>query len=414
MAAMGQMAYLLWMIPALMSVVSIGTTAVVAREVGAGDRLKSNLVANQAIVLALLLSTLMWFSFYFGSDVLLGWLQLSDEAKIAASAYLRWIIPILPLMTFQQVGVAAFRGAGNTLSGLLVMGLVNLVNTVLSTLLVTGALGFPKIGWEGLAIGTAAGYSFGASLVAIFLWRGDFGLRLHANLLRPNLVQMKRILKVGLPGGADMMATVFCHLWFVGIINSLGTLAAAAHGLAIRVEAIAYAPGTAFQVSAATLAGQFLGAKMPQRAAQAIWITCGLSCTTLACAVLLFLTSSESVVGWFVQDHDRQLLVEASRLLRIVSLGLIPLAFVLVFSGALRGAGDTRGPLAITFICFLLIRIPLTYFLACHESLWFGQQWAGLGWGVQGAWYAMISDLLVRAILLTARFCHGKWRSLKV
>lgn len=414
MAAMGQMAYLLWMIPALMSVVSIGTTAVVAREVGGGDRQAANWVANQAVVIGFFFSMLMLVCFWFGSNTLLSWLQLSEESRIAAGQYLRWIIPIIPLMAFQQVGVAALRGAGNTVSGLWVMGTVNVVNTLLSFLLVSGSLGMPKYGWEGLAIGTAAGYVVGSALVAWGLLSGIFGLRLSLKSMIPNQIQMTRILKVGLPGGTDMMATVFCHLWFVGIINSLGTLAAAAHGLAIRVEAIAYAPGTAFQVSAATLAGQFLGAKQYQRASQAIWITCLLSCLTMSLAVLLFLTSSEFVVGLFVADKDRQLVVESATLLRIVSLGLLPLAVVLAFSGALRGAGDTQGPLAITFICFVLIRIPLTYILACSELPWLSEHWRGLGWGVQGAWCAMVSDLVVRATLLTARFLHGKWKKLKV
>jgi putative MATE family efflux protein len=414
MAAMGQMAYLLWMIPALMSVVSIGTTAVVAREIGGGDRVKANLVTNQALVVGFCFSMVMLGSFWFGSNTLLTWLQLSDEAQVAASLYLRWIIPIIPLMAFQQIGVAALRGSGNTVSGLWVMGTVNIVNTLLSFLLVSGSFGFPNYGWEGLAIGTAAGYVVGSGLVAWGLLSGTFGLSIQRAALYPNRTQILRILRVGLPGGTDMMATVFCHLWFVGIINSLGTLAAAAHGLAIRVEAIAYAPGTAFQVAAATLAGQFLGAKQSQRASQAIWITCGLSCLTLSLAVVLFWTSSETVVGLFVTGRDQQLVQESATLLRIVSLGLIPLAIVLVFSGALRGAGDTQGPLAITFICFVLIRIPLTYGLACAELPWLSESWRGLGWGVQGAWCAMVSDLIVRATLLTARFLHGKWKTLKV
>lgn len=414
MAAMGQMAYLLWMIPAMMSMISIGTTAVVAREVGGGNRTTANLVMNQALVMGFCFSLIMLTSFWFGSSTLLKWLQLSDEASVAAGQYLRWIIPIIPLMAFQQIGVAALRGAGNTISGLWVMGTVNVVNTVLSYLLVSGSFGFPNYGWEGLAMGTAAGYVVGASLVAWGLVSGILGLKIQRSSLYPDKTQIIRILKVGLPGGTDMMATVFCHLWFVGIINSLGTLAAAAHGLAIRVEAIAYAPGTAFQVAAATLTGQYLGAKQSQRASQAIWITCLLSCLTLSVAVLLFGTSSETVVGLFVTSKDLKLVEEAATLLQIVSIGLIPLAFVLVLSGALRGAGDTQGPLTITFICFVWIRIPLTYVLACKEIPGLSGQWQGLDWGVRGAWCAMVSDLIVRAILLAARFLHGKWKTLKV
>jgi Na+-driven multidrug efflux pump len=90
-------------------------------------------------------------------------------------------------------------------------------------------------------------------------------------------------------------------------------------------------------------------------------------------------------------------------LLRIVSIAMPFLAFYQVLTGALRGAGDTRWPLAFTFIGFVGVRLPLAYWLALS-----------LGWGVRGAWYAMVIDVLVRCALVSYRFLHGGWKKVEV
>ncbi len=88
----------------------------------------------------------------------------------------------------------------------------------------------------------------------------------------------------------------------------------------------------------------------------------------------------------------------------------------MVLSGALRGAGDTRWPLVFTFLGFLGVRIPLAYFLAWDEVpiAWLGVTLNGYGLGVIGAWYAMITDVLVRSLLVLVRFFHGGWKSIRL
>jgi len=411
LAAIGLMSYLLWGISSILGGVSIGTTAVVSRLAGANRLVTANRAANQSLGIAFVVGLGLWLILARLGPALVASLQLRGVAGQAAEEYLRWMLPILPLMAIGQVGMAAWRGLGNTLTGLGIMLIVNVVNVLVSVALVTGWGGLPVWGWQGLVVGTATGYAV-SGLLVLGLWGiGHSRLRLQVGWLWPRRRWMARIFSVGLPAGMDMFATVACHLWFLGIINALGTLAAAAHAVAVRVESLAYTPCTAFQAAAATLAGQSLGARQPQRGLRAVGLTCLAAVVTLAAVGLLFAGWAEPLVGLFLSPENRQPLQPAAELLRLVAWFLPMLAVANVLASGLRGAGDARGPLAITFICFLGVRIPLTYLLApSTDTLWLGLPIACWGWGVLGAWWAMGVDLTLRALLVSWRFAAGPWR----
>ena len=137
----------------------------------------------------------------------------------------------------EVVGIACLRGAGDTVSGLIVMAVVNIINACVSFALAVGLGPLPAMGWEGLLIGTATGHICGATAVATLLVRGRAGFHLRIGPLRPDWQMIRRILRVGIPGGVDTVGMILCHLFFVRVINQLGQLATAAHGVAIQIEA---------------------------------------------------------------------------------------------------------------------------------------------------------------------------------
>jgi Na+-driven multidrug efflux pump len=162
-------------------------------------------------------------------------------------------------------------------------------------------------------------------------------------------------------------------------------------------------PGYAFQVAAATLAGQYLGARDYRQAGRIVSVACLTSGSLLTGAGLLLFFEAEQLVYLFVNADQSGVIAIAPVLLRIVSIAMPPLAIVQVLTGALRGAGDTRWPLAFTFVGFVGVRLPLAWLLAI--------EWH---WGINGAWYAMVVDVLVRCFLITYRFRHGGWKSTEV
>ncbi len=415
-AAMGLIAYSLWLVPSLFSAIAIGAVALTSRFVGAGDMRSARHVTGQALLGGTVLAIVATALVAFGAPTFTSLMQLEPEAADHAVRYLYILVPIIPLMMIEQVGIACLRGAGDTVSGLSIKVLVNVVNTGLSAGLMLGWGPLPKLGWEGLAIGTAAGHGLAGVIILILLLRGRAGLKVDRYALRPDWPLLKRLLRVGLPGGLDVLALITCHLIYVSITNRLGTLAAAAHGLGVQIEAIAYLPGSAFQVSAATMTGQLLGAGQPQRAMRSALTALMLGGAFMCTAGAVLYAFAPQITGFFTGDRNDPTAQLAATLLPIVSVGMPCFAVLSIVSGALRGAGDTRWPLLVTFIGLIGLRIPGAMLLAWEQIdlPWVGISLAGWNLGVQGAWYAMLTDVAVRSILVAVRFAGGKWKHQQV
>ena len=153
----------------------------------------------------------------------------------------------------------------------------------------------------------------------------------------------------------------------------------------MRIEALAYLPGAAFQVAAASLAGQFLGAGDQRRAARSVLITLLFGGGLMTAAGVFMWLAADPLVKLFVGADKLEIVAEAAPLLRIVSWTMPALATMTILAGALRGAGDTRVPFLFTIVGLLGVRIPCAYLLTQYFEF-----------GVQGAWYAMVADIFVR------------------
>ncbi len=415
-AAMGLLSYLLWLLVSLFAAVAIGATALVARFIGAGDVRTASRVTDQALLCGMSFAAVMTVVLWFGGPWIIGWMQLRGQPAELVWQFLRIVIPAIPFIMLEQVGTACLYGAGDTLSGCLAKGLVNVVNMTVSPLLLLGIGPAPKLGWEGLAVGTASGHVLGGLLILFILVRGRAGMRVSWNGLRPDRVLMRRLLRIGIPGGIDVGAVVMCHLVYVSIINTLGTLASAAHGLGLQIEAMSYLPGAAFQVAASTLAGQYLGSGDGPRASRGVLLTCLVGCTVMSSAAVTFFFAGHWMTTFFTGDPSDPAGNLAAGLLKIVAVSTPSLAVLSILTGGLRGAGDTRWPLAITFIGLLGIRIPGACLLAWDQFAIPGTTLVvnGWGWGVAGAWWAMSADVVVRSVLIAVRFFHGGWRKIRV
>jgi putative MATE family efflux protein len=327
-----------------------------------------------------------------------------------------WILNLaVPFIMFEQIATACLRGSGDTVSGLQARVLVNLTNAAVSAACVTGWGPFPHVGWEGLAVGTLCGHIVGASALAAIMLSGRGGVKLRLGYVPLDWKSMRRILRIGVPGGVDVLVIISCHLVYYRIISSLGIAAAAAHGLGVQIEAMSFLAGASFAVAAATLAGQALGANDPARAVRSTLTGCGLAMAVMCSAGLLFFVFGEQLAVMFAKEPSETTRM-TGQLLKIVAISCPFLAVLQIISSTLRGAGDTTWPLMTTLAGLICIRVPGAMWLAWDEvplSL-FGTSIPGWGLGVHGAWIAMVADVAVRSVLLAGRFAGGKWRHVKV
>jgi putative MATE family efflux protein len=415
-AAMALMIYVLWLVANLFAFVALGATAMTARFVGAGDMPLANRVMNQSITSGAFWSVLLMIATLPFTHQFVHLMGLTGTAAAAAEQYLFIELCVLPAVMIERVGIACLRGAGDTMSGLVVMGIVNVINMALSYALAAGTGPLPELGWQGIALGTAIGHCCGAAMVLALLIGGRYQFRLRLSEMRPDFPLIRRILRIGVPGGIDATSVNVCNLAFLRVILQLGDVAAAAHGVAIQIEAIGFMPGGAFQIAASTMTGQYLGAGDLHRARRGVLVACGLAAAVMVAAGIFFYVAAAPLSAFFLGGYNSNVVPVCVEILHVISFAMLPLSVTIVLVGALRGAGDTRWPLAISLFGFLAVRIPLAVYLVDGEFTlpFINYSITGLGLGVVGAWYAMTIDIIVRALLLAWRFFHGGWQRIEV
>ena len=409
--------YVAWFIQCYTILVSVGSTALVARFTGAGDRQMAIWVTHQSLLLAVvfgLAGTLV--SLAGGLQFLVELLQLSGMAAQFALHYLQPLFLLLVFQMLELAGISCLVGAGDTRTGLYVMIGVVVVNLPLAWCFCYGLGPFPELGFPGIALGTALSHTLGCLVVLVTLARGRYGLKLHLAMFRPRLDLIRRLLRISIPAGLDSMSLVAGQFWFLSIVNRLGVEAGSAHGIAIGWEALGFLSGAAFGTAAMTMVGQNLGAGRPEQAARSGWLALAMGCCVMSFMGLVFFTFAPQMFELFCpQESQRQIIVAGVPILRLVAFAMPPLALTIIFSSALRGAGDTRVPVLFTWIGFFAVRIPLAYLLA-FPRLDLGPfgTCPGLGWGLFGTWLAMFADILVRGAFFFHRFLRGAWQRQKV
>lgn len=415
-AAMGLMGYVGWLLPSLFSAIAIGATAVVSRRVGGGSIHAASRVMNQAFLLGGGLALVITVGFFFGGRPLISLMGLTAESARLANIYLTTLTMAIPAIMVNAVAVAALRGAGDTITGFVVKTVVNIVNIAISTSLVFWGDMISISPWAGIALGTTIAHCTGAGILLLLLALGRSGLKLNVRSMRAHAASIRRLLAVGLPGGIDMLAILACHFVYVSLINGLGDASAAAHGLGVQIEGLAYMPGAAFQVSAATLTGQFLGAQRTDQAVRGTMASLGAALAVMCASALAFFFAGHWLAAFFTGEVTDSIVVHTGELLKIGALAIPPLAVVMVLSGALRGAGDTRMLMVYTLIGFVGVRIPGACLLAWESvPIPFTElQLPGAGLGVFGAWWAMAADVFVRCGLIALRYWRGTWKTLRL
>ncbi len=403
--AVGTGSYLGWFVNLAFSFVGVGAAALVSRAMGAGDTETANRGLNQSIWISMVVGAVVTVVSLAAAPALSAFLTQSAAAESLCTLYVRIIALSYLLASLNMVGGAVLRAAGDTVSPMRVMAVVNVVNVIVSAGLVFGWFG-PQIGVAGVAVGTLVARSVGGLLMLGLLCRGIRGLRVSPGLLRPDRVIVGRIVRVGLPASADSAMMTIAQLAFIKIIahtasGDAATVNYAAHVIAMQVEAISYLPAFALGTAAATLVGQYLGAGQPAKATRSGHVA-ALQGGLLGVAVgLAFFVAAGAIYRLMSGDAEVQRV--GTPAFRILALAQPFLCAGIIYINALRGAGDTRVTWIISAVCGVAIRVPVALLLGIV-----------LGGGLIGAWCGMWADNVIRCGLALWRFAQGGWRQVRV
>ncbi|MCS6929274.1 MAG: MATE family efflux transporter [Saprospiraceae bacterium] len=377
---------------------SAAATAMVSRRVGEGRRRAAAVVGAQALLVAVLLSALLAIpGYWFAEDILR---LMSRDLAVATTGtpftrlLLTFNLPILLLWMLNGV----FRGAGDAATAMRALWLANGVNLVLDPVLIFGFGPFPELGLLGAGVATVVGRSAGVLYQLWHLFAVGRVVHLHIRfMLRPywNLVRRLLILASGSTG--QYLIASSSWIFLIGILGQIDTALTAGYTLAIRIMLFTLLPSWGLANAAATLVGQNLGANQPERAERSVWRAGFFNMVFLAVVGLFYILAAPLLIGLFTRDS--QTVSSGALALRIISTGYVFYGYSMILSQAINGAGDTRTPTLLNFVCFWLIEAPLAWWLAME-----------LNWQEEGVYYSIVFAESLLALILAAVFRTGYWK----
>lgn len=375
----------------------MSATAMVARRIGEKDPADAAVAGAQAIVLGLATSAVIGVPCWIYASRLLQLMGASPQIVAIGSGYARIALGGCGAILMLFLNNAIFRGAGDAAIAMRLLWVSNIINLILDPCLIFGWGPFPKLGVTGAALATLVGRSIGVLYQFYRLLRGTERIRILTSQLRVDFGVLLRLVRVSITGILQFAIADVSWIGLVRIVSLFGSAALAGYTIAIRIVIFVILPSWGLSNAAATLVGQNLGAKQPERAEQSVWRTGLYNMIFLGTVGVFFVFFAEPVIRLFT--HDPSVVPLAVSCLRIISYGNIGYAYGMVMLQAFNGAGDTVTPTIVNFFGFWLLEIPLAYALAVPFHF-----------RANGAYFAIVISETAIAAAGILLFRRGRWK----
>lgn len=396
-AAVGLTEALITVLYAIAIGLGMGVTAMISRRIGAKDPIAAAYVMGQAIwvgaVLAMVIGT---FGVIYAADLLrmMGASEaVISEGKSFTAILLGGNASILYLFLLN----AGFRGAGDAPVALRSLTLANGLNIILDPCLIFGLGPLPEMGVAGAAIATTIGRGIGVLYLVWYLFggKGRLQFQLRCLAISPDLI--RRMLSISIGGIGQFLIATSSWIAIMRVVALYGSAPIAAYTIALRLIEFVFLPAWGLGNAAATLVGQNLGAGFPERAEKSVWQASRYNVVFMTVTGAVFIFFAPAIVGLFTADEE--ILRYGVSCLRILGVGYPMYAVGMIVIQAINGAGDTRTPSFLNFICFWIVQIPLAYWLATSA-----------GMGPNGVFLAIVVSESLLTILGVIVFRRGDWR----
>jgi putative MATE family efflux protein len=313
---------------------------------------------------------------------------------------------------------AIFRGAGDAAVAMRVLWLANGLNIILAPSFIYGSeifsiLGinapqwlldnwiFPQLGVTGAAVGTTIGRGIGVLYAVLHLFKPSGRIRVHRQNWMLDFSLLWKLVRLSSTGVLQLIIATASWSALMPIVAGFGSAAIAGYVIGLRIIMFALLPALGLSNAAATLVGQNLGARKPERSEKAVWTASFFNAAFYGLIGLVFIFFSNPIVGIFTTEPE--VLAYGTDCLHIVAYGFLFYGFGMVLETAFNGAGDTWTPTYLNFFIFWLFEIPLAYLLAYQ-----------FGFGAHGVFWAITIAFSVLAVVSALIFRRGKWKTKQV
>jgi len=376
--------------------ISTAATAIVARRIGEKNPEAAAHAGAQALIVSLIGTLAISILGAVYADRILSLMGANDKVVADGAIFTRIMFSGSSAIMFLFLINGIFRGAGDAAMAMKSLWIASFINIILCPILIH------FFGLKGAAMATVTGRSSGVIYQAYHLFKGSGILKFRRQHFRFDLPIVKTIINIGWP--ATIQFIIASGSWIILarlVAETGGTTASAGYQIAIRNVVFFILPAWGLSNAAATLVGQNLGAMQMLRAEQSVMITAKYNVVFMSLVMMLFLFFANPIIRFFTQDDA--VIAYGVRALQIMGTGYIFYGIGMVMTQALNGAGDTRTPTIISFVCFWLFQIPLAYSLS-----------SGFGLEATGAFIAIPVAESLNALLAWYYFKRGKWKEVKV
>jgi len=398
-----------WMFVSVAMGLTAASVALVSQHVGAGNDRQADNVVAQTLLLTVALSLVLATVGYAFREPLVTLVGARGEVYTAALAYIEVLFVAIPFTFLFFVFRAVLRGAGDTKTAMWLMVFSAGLNVVLDPFLILGYGPFPAWGTRGAAVATLISRVLVAIVGVYILVKGEWGVRLRLEDLRPDWPVLKKLVTVGSPATVDGAARSFAAVAMAALVARFGPIPTAAYGVGVRLMSVSWTVSGAVGQAAATGVGQNLGADTPDRAAEVTWkATAGTMAVLFGAGGLMFAFPG---VAMRIFIGDPAVVAEGVRFLRIIGPFLAFFGGLMVVQGGFRGAGDTTVAMALSFLSRWLLRIPLALVFAYGGTVTVaGLSLSGFAWGVTGLWWAWAASAVGSFVVGVLWFGLGRWK----
>lgn len=380
---------------------SMAATAVVARRIGEKDLKGASQAAVQVIFLGTAVAIVISvFGILYPKEIL-GLMgaepDLIEEGYGYTKVLLGGNITIMLLFLINAI----FRGAGNASIAMWTLILSNGLNIILDPIFIFGFGPIEAHGVEGAAIATTIGRGSAVVFQLGILFFGYSRIKIAFKDLVLQVSVMWNLIKVSLGGIGQFLIGTSSWVFLMRIMSEFGSEVLAGYTIAIRVMMFTLMPAWGMSNAAATLVGQNLVAKQPERAETSVWITGKYSAIFMLLVSVVYLAFAPQIIALFTEEVE--VIENGSLCLRVIAAGYLFYGYGMVIINAFNGAGDTKTPTYINFVCFWLFQLPFAYFLAIT-----------LNYGPVGVFASITLAEVLIAIIGIIWFKKGKWKLVEV
>lgn len=394
--------------PIVFLIISLGSgfamagTILVAQYKGKNNQKAINHISSQTIVIIFIISVILALIGYFLSPVLISLMGAEQDVYLGAVSYMKILFIGMVFMLIYMIFQSLMRGVGEVKIPVYIVLITVILNLFLDPLFIFGYKFIPAFGVGGAAVATVVTQSIAAIIGLIFLFRGNYEIKLSLKNFKFDFSLIKKMFKIGLPASIEQSTRALGITVMTFLVASFGTMTLAAYGIGGRILSFVIIPAIGLSMATSTLVGQNIGANKLDRVDKIVKFGAFIGFISLTFVGIIIFLFANQISALFI-PNEIQTIISSALFIRIMALTFGFIGIQMALAGAFRGSGNTLISMVLSIVSLWVLRFPLAYVLSMHTKL-----------AEIGLWIAFPISNIIAAIIAIVWFLRGTWKEKEI